>query len=105
MGMCTFPVAATLFGLCTFQLIPGMLIVDQCVDFDNWMVLQMNQFSTSAAQARPWLNLTSDINAGSTFAYLALCQGDRPQLFNELNRPAQILADNSVNFTKFVLFL
>lgn len=100
MGMCSFPVAATLFGLAAFQILPGIIITDQCVDFDSMVSFQLSQFEITRNATQPWLNLTTDTNIGSTFTYLSSCAGNRPELFNVLADPGPVLDRNNVNFTR-----
>ena len=100
MGMCSFPVAATLFGLAAFQILPGVIITDQCVDFDSMVSYQLSQFVITKNATHPWLNLTTDTSMGDTFSYLSSCKGDRPELFNTLADPGPVLDRNNVNFTE-----
>ncbi len=100
MGMCSFPVAATLFGLAAFQMLPGVIITDQCVDFDSMVSFQLSQFAITRNATQPWLNVSADTNIGDTFTYLSSCAGARPELFNVLANPGPVLDRNNVNFTR-----
>jgi hypothetical protein len=101
MGMCSFSIMAIFFVMTGIQLIPAMLISDQCVDFDGFLTENFNRFGLSPNASAPWVYTTEDTKAGAIFQYFSSCDNPRPELLNAFANPSKILAENNINFTNY----
>ena len=101
MGMCSFSIMAIFFIMTAIQLIPSILISDQCTDLDQFLTQNFNQFGLSPTAAAPWIVTQTSTKGGDIFQYFTSCGYPKPELFNAFGQPEKVLADNGINFTDY----
>jgi hypothetical protein len=83
------------------QIIPSVLIADQCVDLNTFLTDNFNQFGLSPTALEPWIQMNDSTKAGAIFQYFVDCDQPRPPLFDVFGRPAEVLQQNHINFTDY----
>lgn len=101
MGMCSFSVGAIFFIMCGIQLLPAILLADQCVDVNGFLIENFSQYSLGVHSLQPWYNLSAPVSAGDLFQYFSGCSIPPPQLLDLFQTPQQILTQNNINFTAY----